>query len=174
MTDKYAVIGNPIAHSKSPQIHKMFAEQTGEDISYERIEAPLDGFAAKVDELRAIGYKGCNVTVPFKENAFQLCMTGGNSFSDYVYDAKAANALKFSAGKIHAENTDGIGLVRDLEKNLNIDFKGKQLLLIGAGGAAKGVLFPLRQALRQVNGNITATNRTIERIRHLTDRKSVV
>jgi len=74
MTDKYAVIGNPIAHSKSPLIHRMFAEQTRQDISYEAIEAPLDGFAATIERLRAAGYKGCNVTVPFKFEAFKMCV----------------------------------------------------------------------------------------------------
>ena len=169
--DKYAVIGNPIAHSKSPEIHTMFAEQfkdqpAGDMVYKDRVLAPLDGFAATIDRLRKEGYKGCNVTVPFKESAFQL----SNSFSDHVYDAKVANTLKFSVGKIHAENTDGIGLVRDLVQNLCVDLTGKRLLLIGAGGAAKGVLFPLRHALRQAKGNITVTNRTEERLQHLARR----
>ncbi len=168
MTDKYAVIGHPIAHSKSPQIHKMFAEQTGQDISYEAIEAPLDGFAAKIDELRKKGYRGCNVTVPFKEHAFQLRSIGrAVSHSEDVDNAKAANTLKFLDGVIEVDNTDGVGLVRDLEQNLGVNLTGKRLLLMGAGGAASGVLLPLRRALRHADANITITNRTVDRARHL-------
>ncbi len=168
MTDKYAVIGNPVAHSKSPQIHKLFAGQTGRDISYEAILAPLDGFAATIGRLRKEGYKGCNVTVPFKEHAFQLNIDGITiSHSEDVDNAKAANTLKFSDGKIEAENTDGVGLVRDLEQNLGVDLTGKRLLLMGAGGAARGVLLPLRRALRRTDANITIANRTVDRARHL-------
>lgn len=168
MTDRYAVIGNPIAHSKSPQIHKMFAEQTGEDISYEALLAPLDGFAATVERLRKEGYKGCNVTVPFKEHAFQLRSIGRTvSHSEDVDNAKAANTLKFLDGVIEVDNTDGVGLVRDLTQNLGIDLTGKRLLLMGAGGAASGVLLPLRRALRQADANITIANRMVDRARHL-------
>ena len=168
MTDKYAVIGNPITHSKSPEIHRMFAQQTGQDISYEKIEAPLDGFAATVERLRAEGYKGCNVTVPFKEHAYQLGAVGITiSRSEDVDNAKAANTLKFSDGKIEVDNTDGVGLVRDLEQNLGVDLTGKRLLLMGAGGAARGVLLPLRRVLRRADANITIANRTVDRARHL-------
>ena len=167
MTDKYAVIGNPIAHSKSPLIHAMFAEQTGQDISYEAILAPLDGFAATVERLRKDGYKGCNVTVPFKEHAFQLNIGIPISRSEDVDNAKAANTLKFSDGQIEIDNTDGVGLVRDLEQNLGVDLTGKRLLLMGAGGAAMGVLLPLRRALRRADANITIANRTVDRARHL-------
>ena len=168
MTDKYAVIGNPIAHSKSPQIHKMFAEQTEQDISYEPIFAERDDFSATVERLRKEGYKGCNVTVPFKEDAFQLRAIGrSTSHSEYVDEAKAANTLKFLDGVIKVDNTDGVGLVRDLEQNLGVNLNGKRLLLIGAGGAARGVLLPLRRALRQADANITITNRTVDRARHL-------
>ena len=172
MTDKYAVIGNPIDHSKSPQIHEKFAEQTDQDISYKAFPAPLDGFAAEVERLRKEGYKGCNVTVPFKEHAFQLRSIGPLSPKDvdteYVDNAKAANTLKFFGNQeIEVYNTDGVGLVRDLTQNLGIDLTGKRLLLMGAGGAASGVLFPLRRALRQADANITIANRTIDRARHL-------
>ncbi|BBJ00271.1 shikimate dehydrogenase (NADP(+)) [Ferrigenium kumadai] len=139
MTDKYAVLGNPISHSKSPLIHRMFAEQTGQDISYEAIEAPLDGFAAKIEELRAKGYKGCNVTVPFKVEAFNLA----NQLSQKSLEAEAVNTLKFEGDAIIGDNTDGAGLVRDIEQNLGIPLKGKRILLIGAGGAAQGVLHPI-------------------------------
>ena len=163
MTDKYAVIGHPISHSKSPLIHAEFARQTGQDMSYEAIEAPLDGFTATVERLRKEGYKGCNVTVPFKEHAYQLNIIG-ISRSDEVDYAKAANTLKFLDGKIEVRNTDGVGLVRDIVQNLSVDLTGKRLLLMGAGGAAKGVIWPLRHANAT---NITITNRTVDRIRHL-------
>lgn len=162
MTDRYAVIGNPIAHSKSPQIHKMFAEQTGQDISYEAIlVAPgPDDFTAEIVRLRKEGYKGCNVTVPFKQHAFQLGIIGLTiSLSEDVTHAMSANTLKFLNGGIQLENTDGIGLVRDLTENLGVDLKGKKLLLVGAGGAARGVILPLRRA----GANITITNRTTDK-----------
>jgi len=141
MTDKYAVIGNPIAHSKSPQIHKMFARQTGQDISYDKFEAPLDGFKEKIDELRKMGYRGCNVTVPFKQEAWRLAAP-----TPRALDAGAVNTLKFINGEIIGDNTDGVGLVRDIEQNLGIALKQKRILLIGAGGAAQGVLHPLLEA----------------------------
>ena len=138
MTDRYAVIGNPIAHSKSPQIHKLFAEQTGQDISYEAILVPAghDNFAIEIMRLRKEGYKGCNVTVPFKQSAYQPDISGITLFpSEDVRYAMAANTLKFLDGTIQLENTDGIGLVRDLDKNLGAKLRGKKLLLMGAGGA---------------------------------------
>jgi len=167
MTDKYAVIGNPVSHSKSPLIHRMFAQQTGQDISYEAIESPLDGFAATIERLRKEGYKGCNVTVPFKEQAFHLNIGIPTSLSEYADNAKAANTLKFLDSEIEIDNTDGVGLVRDLEQNRGVDLTGKRLLLMGAGGAAKGVLLPLRRALRRVDANITIANRTVDRAHHL-------
>src|SRR5450759_4690917 len=118
MTDKYAVIGNPISHSKSPQIHAMFAKQTGQDISYEAILAPLDGFAATVERLRKEGYKGCNVTVPFKFEAFQLA-----TLTPLADVAQAVNTLKFDGGTILGNNTDGTGLHQDIRFNLGITLK---------------------------------------------------
>src|ERR1035437_9102773 len=123
MTDKYAVIGNPIAHSKSPQIHKMFAEQTGHGISYEAILAPLDGFVATVERLRKEGYKGCNVTVPFKVQAWEL---PGKRYVRAL-DANAANTLIFKDAEISLDNTDGTGLVRDIEQNLGVNLRGKRI-----------------------------------------------
>ncbi len=142
MTDQYAVIGNPIAHSKSPEIHRMFAEQTGQDISYEAILAPLDGFAATVERLRKEGYKGCNITVPFKFEAFQLA----TELTERAQVAQAVNTLKFDGDIIQGDNTDGTGLVRDIQFNLGITLNNKRVLLIGAGGAAYGVALPLRDA----------------------------
>jgi shikimate dehydrogenase len=139
MTDRYAVIGNPISHSKSPLIHKMFAEQTGQDISYTAIEAPLDGFAATIERLRNEGYKGCNVTVPFKLEAWHLA----SDLSNRAIDAEAVNTLIFRDGKIIGDNTDGAGLVRDIQQNFGITLNDKRILLVGAGGAAQGTLHPL-------------------------------
>jgi shikimate dehydrogenase len=154
MTDKYAVIGNPIAHSKSPQIHRMFAEQTGQNISYEAILAPLDGFAATVERLRKEGYKGCNVTVPFKFEAFILATHP----SARAKTAKAVNTLKLSKNETVGDNTDGIGLVNDLKNNLNFELSRKRVLLVGAGGAAWGVLLPL---LMEIPRLLVISNRTI-------------
>ncbi len=155
MTDKYAVIGNPIAHSKSPLIHHMFAAQTGQDISYEAILAPLDGFAATVERLRAEGYKGCNVTVPFKFEAFHLA----TSVEPRAKIAKAVNTLKFANNEIIGDNTDGIGLTDDLQFNLEIDLKNKRVLLVGAGGAASGVVY----SLASLSARVTVVNRNIEK-----------
>jgi shikimate dehydrogenase len=155
MTDKYAVIGNPIAHSKSPMIHKMFAGQTGQDIGYEAVLAPLDGFAATVERLRREGYKGCNVTVPFKFEAFRLCVKQ----TGRARDAQAANTLLFQEGEIWGDNTDGIGLVTDIEQNIGFKLLLKDALLMGAGGAARGVIWPLFNA----GLGIVIANRTVEK-----------
>jgi shikimate dehydrogenase len=155
MTDKYAVIGNPIAHSKSPQIHKMFAELTGQDISYEALLAPLDGFAATVERLRNDGYKGCNVTVPFKFEAHQLA----TKLTERAKAAQAVNTLKFIENTIFADNTDGAGLVRDIQTNLHFSLKDRRVLLMGAGGAAYGVALPLFNA----GSNLTVVNRTVDK-----------
>lgn len=159
MTDKYAVIGNPIAHSKSPQIHKMFAEQTGQDISYEAILAPLDGFYAKIDELRKAGYKGCNVTVPFKFEAFKL----SSVLSERAEIAKAVNTLKFHGSVVEGDNTDGAGLVRDIQQNNKFMLQGGDVLLLGAGGAAWGVSLPLLES----GANIFIFNRTLDKAQEL-------
>lgn len=161
MTDRYAVIGNPISHSKSPQIHKLFAEQTGQDMSYETIEAPLDGFTATVQRLRAEGYKGCNVTVPFKFEAFKLC----DRLGERARDAKAVNTLLFQDGKILGANTDGTGLLADIENNLGFKLMWKDALLLGAGGAASGVLWPLFNA----GVGVDIANRNIEKAKLLAD-----
>lgn len=165
MTDRYAVIGNPISHSKSPLIHKMFAEQTGQDMSYEAIEAPLDGFAATIQRLRDVGYKGCNVTVPFKFEAYELA-------KDYLGKAaqvaRAVNTLQFQAGgivldlpvgKIYGNNTDGLGLVRDIEINFRVPLRDKRVLLMGAGGASYGVVLPLLN----YGASVIVANRTAEK-----------
>ena len=161
MTDRYAVIGNPISHSKSPLIHKMFAEQTGQDISYEAIPAQLDGFAATIERLRKEGYKGCNVTVPFKFEAFKLA----TRLSVHADVAHAVNTLKFNfdGDTILGENTDGAGLVRDILFNLGMALNNKPVLLIGAGGAAYGVALPLAHA----GAKLTIVNRTADKAQAL-------
>ena len=152
MTDKYAVIGNPIAHSKSPQIHEMFAQQTKQDLSYEAVLAPLDGFAATVKRLRNEGYQGCNVTVPFKFEAFKLC----TALTHRATTAQAVNTLKFDGNEILGDNTDSVGLVADIEQNLGFALRGKHVLLLGAGGAAYGVALSLLNA----GAMLTIANRT--------------
>ena len=155
MTDKYGVIGNPIAHSKSPQIHEIFAKQTNQDISYEAIEAPLDGFEDKIHELIKKGFKGASVTVPFKFEAFNLC----DELTKRAQLAGAVNTLTFKQNKIYGDNTDGVGLVSDITQNLLVDINQKSLLLIGAGGAAYGVVLPLLEA----GAIISVSNRTPEK-----------
>ncbi len=143
MTDKYAVIGNPIAHSKSPLIHQEFARLTGQDIRYERILAPVDSFEEKIYELINLGYKGVNVTVPFKFEALKFVAQHGvvNPLAD---KACAINTISFNAdGSIVGDNTDGIGFVNDIAHNLKFDIHHKKVLLLGSGGAAFGVLQPL-------------------------------
>jgi shikimate dehydrogenase len=158
MTDRYAVFGNPIGHSKSPRIHALFAAQTGQDISYQAILADKDGFAAAVEAFIAAGKglaRGANVTVPFKEEAFRLA-TRRTARADA---AGAVNTLSFDPGAIIGDNTDGAGLVRDLTNNLGCDPAGRRILLLGAGGAARGVILPL---LLENPAELLIANRTEE------------
>ncbi|MGV8934818.1 MAG: shikimate dehydrogenase [Gallionellaceae bacterium] len=155
MTDKYAVIGHPVSHSKSPLIHRMFAEQTGQDMSYEAIEAPLDGFVNTIQRLRDEGYKGCNITVPFKHEAYELA----NEHSGRARAAHAVNTLLFEDGIIRGDNTDGVGLVADIEQNLQCKLLFKRLLLMGAGGAAHGVIWHLFNA----GAAIIISNRSMDK-----------
>ena len=161
MSDRYAVIGNPVAHSKSPSIHAEFARATGQDIEYGRIEAPLDGFAQAVERFRAAGGKGLNVTLPFKQEAFALYRDA----SARARVARAANTLALD--RSFADNTDGVGLVRDITANLGVPLKGKRLLLLGAGGAAQAVVGALLDA---GIAQLTIANRTVQRARDLAAR----
>ncbi len=140
MNDRYAVIGNPIDHSKSPLIHAAFARQTGQQMEYGRILGSLEDFAGDVQRFVAEGGRGLNVTVPFKEQAWRLL----EDRSPRAESAGAVNTLiVLDGGALRGDNTDGVGLVRDLADNQGFDFLGKRILLLGAGGAARGVLRPL-------------------------------
>jgi shikimate dehydrogenase len=156
MPDSYAVIGNPIAQSKSPIIHSMFAEACGHAISYERIEAPVDGFAQTVDTFRARGGLGINVTAPFKLDAF----TYATDPSDAARIAGAVNCMKFENGRVYAENFDGVGLVRDIVTNLATPIRGKRVLILGAGGATRGALMPF---IRESPQDLVIANRDTQK-----------
>jgi shikimate dehydrogenase len=162
MTDRYAVFGHPIAHSKSPQIHAAFARQTGQDMTYEAILAPLDGFAESVAAFIATGGRGANVTVPFKEAAFKLA----DRLSPRAQRAGAVNTLTFDGDGILGDNTDGAGLVADLTRNLGCALAGKRILLLGAGGAARGVIEPL---LDLQPAALVIANRTVSRAQELAE-----
>jgi shikimate dehydrogenase len=152
----FAVIGNPIHHSLSPQIHKAFAKEAGLEIDYEAILSPLDQFKNTIHTLVTQKFTGANVTLPFKKEAYQLATT----HSSHARIAEAVNTLEFKENEIIGHNTDGIGLVRDLEQNLNTQLKHKKILLIGAGGAAEGVIYSM---LEKEPSELTLTNRTIEK-----------
>jgi len=151
--DQYCVIGNPVEHSKSPQIHAAFAAQTGQAIEYGRRMAPLDAFADVVRDLIAKGYKGANVTLPFKLEAASLA----TRLEERARAAGAVNTLSFIDGEIVGDNTDGPGLVADLTRNADVALAGKRILLLGAGGAARGVMLPF---LQQGPKTIVVANRT--------------
>jgi shikimate dehydrogenase len=158
--DHYAVIGNPIAHSKSPDIHARFAAQTAQRLTYERLLAPLDGFVATVRQFIAGGGKGMNVTVPFKLEAHALA----DALTSRAEAAGAVNTLQFRDGHIIGDNTDGIGLVQDIVRNAGVAIAGKNLLLLGAGGAARGVILPL---LEQQPRRLVLANRTVPKSEEL-------
>ena len=177
--DYYGVIGNPITHSKSPTIHQRFAQLSHQALLYDRIEFPLGEFDSKLKELLALYpdsklhelpasesdvehrvLKGCNVTIPFKQDAFEFA----TEHSPRALLAQACNTLTFENGKVFADNTDGLGLVRDIQVNANFSIKGKKILLLGAGGAAAGALGPLIEARPEL---ITIANRTISKAEQL-------
>jgi shikimate dehydrogenase len=160
MTDQYAVIGNPIGFSKSPLIHSMFAEATGQDMDYTTIEGPLGGFVSAVDAFRTAGGRGLNITAPFKLDAFAYA----TERSERAQLAGAANAIKFDGDRVLAENFDGVGLVRDVVYNLNCPLKGRRVLLLGAGGAARGALLPI---LAQGPGELVIANRKLDKAKEL-------
>ena len=160
MTDRYAVIGNPIEQSKSPLIHTAFAQVTGQDIAYTKVLGPLGGFAGAVDAFRASGGKGMNVTAPFKLDAFAYA----TDLAPSAQMAGAVNALKFEGERVYAENFDGVGLVRDVVHNLDCPIAGKRVLLLGAGGATRGALLPM---LAQQPAELVIVNRTVTKAEEL-------
>jgi shikimate dehydrogenase len=160
MLDAYAVIGNPIAQSKSPLIHSRFAQSTGQAMAYTRLLGTVGAFATDVDAFRASGGRGLNVTAPFKLDAFAYA----TDLSEGAQLAGAVNALKFEGGKVHAENFDGVGLVNDIQRNLALPLAGKRVLLLGAGGATRGALLPI---LRQNPSALTIANRSVEKAQAL-------
>jgi shikimate dehydrogenase len=162
MTDRYAVIGNPIEQSKSPLIHTAFAQVTGQDIEYNKLLAPLDDFAQVVNAFRAAGGRGMNVTAPFKLDAFAYA----TDLAPSAQMAGAVNAMKFEGDKVYAENFDGVGLVRDLAHNLQCQIQGRRILILGAGGATRGALLPL---LAQRPAEVVIVNRTVAKAQELVE-----
>ncbi|GAB4406160.1 MAG: shikimate dehydrogenase [Rhodoferax sp.] len=161
--DQYCVMGNPVGHSRSPWIHTRFAELTGQSLHYDRREVPLNAFKASVEDFRALGGRGCNVTVPFKLEAAALATVS----SQRVQLAQAANVLSFDGHEIRADNTDGVGLVNDIEHNVGCALRGLRVLLVGAGGAAAGALGPLIEA---APARIVLANRTLDKAQQLVQR----
>jgi shikimate dehydrogenase len=161
--DRYVVAGNPVEHSQSPFIHAEFARQTGQAMEYGRLLWPLEGFAESVRALAQSGAKGCNITVPFKFEAFAQ----GKRLTERARLARAANVLRFDTEGWLADNTDGVGLVNDIERNAGVTLKGKRVLLIGAGGAAAGALGPL---LAAQPAEVVVANRTLDKTRALVER----
>lgn len=161
--DRYAVLGNPIAHSLSPQIHARFAAATGQALEYVALELPRDGFESALRALVRDGLAGANVTVPFKQQAWALC----DSLSERAEIAGAVNTLAFdTGGAIAGDNTDGIGMVRDLRDNLDVEIARRRVLVLGAGGAVRGVLGPV---LAESPAEVVIANRTLARARALAE-----
>jgi shikimate dehydrogenase len=160
---RYAVMGNPVAHSKSPRIHTLFAHQFKHHIEYTAIQVDDGGFAQAVEQFRANGGAGLNVTVPFKQEAFHLA----DHLSERAKIAQAVNTLRFEPdGRLFGDNTDGTGLVHDLDKNLGVPLKDRRILVLGAGGAVRGVLAPL---LKHRPALIVIANRTLSKARDLAE-----
>ena len=163
MPDRYAVMGRPIAHSKSPFIHRRFADETGEPVAYDALHVEPGAFREAVERFRADGGCGLNVTIPFKEEAFALA----DRRTERAERAGAVNTLWFEEAGICGDNTDGIGLVRDLTCNLAVEIEGRSVLVLGAGGAARGVIGPLLDALPR---RLAIANRTPSRAVELANR----
>lgn len=161
MTDQYAVIGHPIGHSKSPWIHRKFAQQSNQDMNYLLLDSEPDAFKSTVVNFVKQGGKGLNVTIPFKQEAWEMA----DVLSERAKLAGAVNTLSFlSDGVVRGDNTDGVGLVRDLTENQAIKLEGKRVLILGAGGAVRGVLQPLLEKKVQ---QIHIVNRTVQKAKDL-------
>ncbi len=156
MSDAYAVIGNPITHSKSPLIHAEFSKQTKQDMHYEALFAPLDGFTEAIKLFQQNEGKGMNVTIPFKSHAYKI----STQLTEQAEAAQAVNTLVFNDNEIHGHNTDGTGLIRDIITNLRFTITSKRILLCGAGGAASGIILPL---LKQKPSELVISNRTVQK-----------
>lgn len=161
--DNYCLAGNPVSHSKSPLIHTAFAEQTGQNLFFQLICVELDGFAAFLKDFRALGGKGMNITLPFKEEAWQLA----DRLTERAETARAVNTIKLEEqGTCVGDNTDGAGLVNDLEQNHHITINGARLMIMGAGGAARGIIGPL---LSRNPAQMIIANRTVDKARALAE-----
>lgn len=161
--DCYAVMGNPIEHSKSPLIHRMFADQTGQSMQYDALQVEPEEFTQAVASFLIAGGKGMNITVPFKQDAWEIA----DETSERAQRAAAVNTLMIrDDGTLLGDNTDGIGLVRDLGENLGVNPCGRHILIVGAGGAARGAVAPL---LQQQPASLTIVNRTVSRAEELAD-----
>ena len=156
MSDAYAVIGNPITHSKSPLIHTAFSKQTKQDMHYEALFSPLNGFTKAIRLFQQNDGKGMNVTIPFKSHAYKI----STQLTEQAEAAQAVNTLVFNGNEIHGHNTDGTGLIRDIITNLRFTIASKRVLLCGAGGAASGIILPL---LKQKPSILVISNRTVQK-----------
>lgn len=161
--DRYGVMGYPVSHSRSPVIHRLFALQTQQSIQYELLQVSPENLKAAITQFERTGGRGLNITVPHKQAVVAFC----NSLSDSARTAGAANTLTFSDGEIHGDNTDGIGLLRDLAVNLGIELQGKSILILGAGGATRGIVGPL---LEMQPERLLIANRTIKRAEEIVER----
>lgn len=159
---KLGVMGNPIGHSLSPEIHLMFAKQFGDEISYDKVEIPLGEFESAIGEMIDEGYHGLNVTIPFKLDAFR-CST---KCSSQARQSRAVNTLTFQNNKILGENTDGTGFIRDLEERLKFFVEHKKILILGAGGGVRGILPALMERMPK---SVTVANRSVARAQELCD-----
>jgi shikimate dehydrogenase len=160
--DRYGVMGYPVSHSRSPVIHRLFALQTGENIQYELLQVTPDKLEAAVRQFQRTGGKGLNITVPHKSEVVKLC----DQLSERAATAGAVNTLSFREGKIHGENTDGIGLLRDLSLNQGFSIEGANILILGAGGATRGIVGPL---LEMQPASLRIANRTLDKADALVD-----
>ena len=164
-SSRFAVMGNPVAHSRSPQIHHLFAQQFDIAIDYERIQVDVGGFDQAVSHFAAHGGAGLNITLPYKIEAWRFCRHGENTISDRARQAQAVNTLRFEEnGCVFGDNTDGAGLVADLQNNLGFSIAGRSILMIGAGGAVRGVMGALLQHRPHL---IVIANRTADKAREI-------
>ena len=160
--DRYGVMGYPVSHSRSPVIHRLFALQTGQNIQYELLQVTPDKLSVAVRQFQRTGGKGLNVTVPHKAEVTKLC----DQLTERASTAGAANTLTFAEGEIHGDNTDGIGLLRDLAINLGVTIDGANILILGAGGATRGIVGPL---LEMQPASLRIANRTLDKAQILAD-----